>query len=352
MRKLASFFMVFGLVFGIYGSAFADVANELEIYKDISDSPAKVEITKLQALGIIPVIEGQENFEPTAELDRQTLGNWLAKAAGLKGHTDQPTPEEYAAEAVENGLIESVNGVATYKDVVTGLLKVIGVKEITAPAEQAVELGAIGEQWDKPVDRGMKANRQDAAILFNLFLKSKGPEGKSILDLLGVKEGPVGIVDDVIEEMVTVDGKNTKNFFVTINGTKYPFFNEGKIALFRSILDAKGNQVVQSYVKKIEEKGKPAQEMLIFIQGDGSAAGTAAKGSATEKVSNSSDTETTSNQLTGSTGTESDQAASTDTEAEGVGGSGIPLGTFWTIAVLLMMVVGFWIYLNGHKKMA
>lgn len=353
MRKLLSLFMVFALTFGVSGIAFAHVSNELQIYQDLGASPGKEEITKLRALGIIPYIEGQDQFEPKAPLDRQTLATWLAKAAALEGHTDEPTPEEYAEEAVEYGFIENLEGPATYEDVVTGLLKIIGVKTVTKPAEQAEELGAIEGEWHDLVDSGQKANRENTAILFDMFLETKGPDGKSILDILGIKVGPTGTVDDVIEEVVTVDGEEKEVFSLTINGTEMPFYGEGKIALFENILAAKGNQVVQSYVKTIEEEGTPAEEMVIFIQGDGSVAAQPSEESTIS--SNEQNTQQESADVSaadsngGDVAANANETSATDEEAE-EDESGASVTVAWTIVILALLIVGVWIYASGRKK--
>lgn len=162
-RKLAIFSLTFLLVLGWGGGASAHISNEQEIYKDLGDSQAKEEITKLRAIGIIAAAEGEENFAPKSELDRKTLGFWLAKAANLKGHNEQPTPEEYALEAIENGYLASIEGKATYADVTAGILKIIGVKEVKEPAEQAEELGILQGKWHDLVDAGGTATKENAA---------------------------------------------------------------------------------------------------------------------------------------------------------------------------------------------
>ncbi|MCF6094714.1 hypothetical protein L1765_12155 [Microaerobacter geothermalis] len=345
MKKTFSIFLLLSLVFGLVQGAFAHISNELEIYKDIADSPAKADIVKLRALGIIPFIEGQENFDPSAELDKLTLATWLAKAANVKGHTENPTPKEYAEEAVEYGFIDNLEGEATLPDVVTGLLKIQGVKKVTEPAEQAEELGYLEGEWHDLVDAGGIATKENAAKIISMALSTKGPSGKSILDILGVKEGPTGKVTDVKEE--------NEQFTLTFDNQTIPFYKEGKIALFESMFAAKDNQVVLSYLKTVQEEGKEPQDMLIYIEGDGSVAGTVE--AAAEQTMNSEEQKPESTSATTETieteKNESNQKVGSEQEATNIGeSSNTGAATIWTIVIVLLLIVGIWVYLASAKK--
>lgn len=318
------------VAWGWVGNASAHISNETQIYQDLKDSPAKVEITKLRAFGIIPNIKDQNNFKPKADLDKETLGSWLANAAKLKGHTDNPTPKEMSEEAVEKGLIDNLNGTATYKDVMTGILKIIGVKQVTEPAEQAEELGILNGKWHDLVDQGGKATRENAVLLFDMSLDKKGPSGQSMLALQGIKQGPTGIVDDVMESKTTVDGKEKETFMVTIGGQKFPFYGEGKIALFTGLLAAKGKKVNVSYVKSITENGKSPEEMVIFLQGEGAATPSVGKPSDTQKEVK-----------------ETNVAASSQKEPAQTSSS---LGVIWTVVMVVLLAVGVGIFASGRKK--
>lgn len=346
-RKLLITMLPMLIVFTIFSqlpTAFAHVSNEVEIYNDLVNSPAKEEITKMRALGIIPYIDGQESFEPTAELDKETLGSWLAKAANVAGHTESPTPEEFAEEAVEYNYIDNTEGIATYDDVVTGILKVIGFEEVTEAAEQAEELGMIEGEWHDLVDSGEIAIKENAVLLFDMALTTKGPNG-SILDILSIQEGPTGNVTDVIEEVITVDGEEKEKYTIVMGEQQLPFYGEGKIALFTNILGAKGNEIVQSYVKEIEEEGEPAQEMLTYIQGDGSNAATP---SVTEEnnVEETKDVAKEETKATAEEDNESEENGETADEEE----SDTSLQVIWTVVISLLILIGIIFYVTGRKK--
>lgn len=332
------FSLVLFMFFGWVGVASAHISNENEIYNDLEDSPAKVEITKLRALDIIGAVEGEESFEPKSELDKETLGFWLAKAADLEGHTDDPTPNEYALEAVEFAFLNDIEGNATYADVTAGILKIIGVDEVEEPAEQAEELGILAGEWHDLVDAGGIATKENAALLFDMALNKKGPSGESIIDILGIKEGPTGIVDDVKEEVTIVDGEEQESYTLTMDGGEIPFYSEGKIALFDNIMAAKGKAVTKSYVKTIEEGGNPPLEMLIYIQEEGSSETADEEEVSTEQIP---DDEVIDDAST----PEEANAESADAEQ-----SGISLGTVWTVVIVLLIVVGIGIYISGRKK--
>lgn len=346
--KLAIIFsLAFLLVLGWVGAASAHISNEQEIYKDLGDSPAKEEITKLRALGIIGAIEGEENFEPKSELDKETLAFWLAKAANLEGHTEQPTPEEYALEAIEYGYLDNIKGIATYADVTAGILKIIGVKEVEKPAEQAEELGILEGEWHDLVDAGGNATKENAVLLFDMALDKKGPSGKSIATIMGVKDGPTGAVEDVKEEKVTVDGEEKESYKLMIGGKEIPFYGEGKIALYENILAAKGQKVVQSYIKTIEEEGKPPVEMLVFIQGEGNNGNTVpAAGTEQDEITE----EQAPAAVNADEANEEEAAEETAALAEEAEEGGPSVGTVWTVVIIILMGISIGIYASGRKK--
>ncbi|MGG5254164.1 hypothetical protein ACQYAD_11775 [Neobacillus sp. SM06] len=339
-RRLAMVLsLAFMIVFGWGGFASAHVSNEKQIYKDVADSQAKEEITKLRAIGVIGFVEGEENFEPKSELNKKTLGFWLAKAGNLKGHTEKPTPDEYAEESVENKYIDNLEGKATYGDVVTGILKVIGVKDVEKPAEQAEELGILEGKWHDLVDANGIATKENTALLFDMALDKKGPSGKSINDILGIKPGPVGIVNDVKEEKVTVDGQEKETFKLTIDGKEFPFYGEGKIALYDNLLAAKGKQAAESYLKTIVEPGKPATDMIVFVMGEGNQ-------KAEPVVSNESKKEEVKTAATNENSKEKTETAGKKAEKE----AGVSVGTVWTVIILVLAAISIGIYVSGRKK--
>jgi hypothetical protein len=98
----------------VVGNAAAHIKNEASQFPDIEFSDERFDIVLLVGAGIIPETPV---FEPDAPFSRAALASWAALAENLGVGGETPDTETLAAAALERGLIESIDGQATYEDV-------------------------------------------------------------------------------------------------------------------------------------------------------------------------------------------------------------------------------------------
>lgn len=202
MKKVFMFVSLFTLLFS--SSVYAHVTNEKTIYDDIEFSEAKEEIVYLRGLNAIAHERGAHLFKPQDKLTKAELAFWAATFNKLGGH-DTKT-EDLQKAALENGLIDALEGNATYADVNNAYF----VRK--APVE-------------KPVS---ELTKEEFALFMGQFLKVK-VDGQTLFDMAGYDPGPSGIVEKVSFEMEG-EGENAyKVFSYTIDGKEYQVSSHPKI---------------------------------------------------------------------------------------------------------------------------
>lgn len=95
-------------------TAFAHIKNEASQFPDIEFSDARFDIVMLVGAGVIPETAV---FEPEALLSRFDLASWAGLAAGSAAGGENADTRQLAAVALKEGLVKSVEGDATYKEV-------------------------------------------------------------------------------------------------------------------------------------------------------------------------------------------------------------------------------------------
>jgi hypothetical protein len=194
LKKIFVFISLFTLLFS--SSVFAHVANEKTLYDDIEFSQAKEEIVYLRGLDVIAYEHGTKLFKPQDKLKKADVAFWAASFKGLGGH-DAKT-EDLQKAAVENGLIDSLEGNATYADLNMAYF------DGKAPVE-------------KPES---ELTREDFALFMGQFLKEK-VDGKTLFDMAGVEPGPTGVIEKVTVKEEGEGEKKTKIYWFTFEGKDY-----------------------------------------------------------------------------------------------------------------------------------
>ena len=181
-------------------NAAAHIKNEASQFPDIEFSDARFDIVLLVGAGIIPETPV---FEPDGPFSRSDLASWAALAENLGAGGETPDTEALAAAALEQGLIQSLDGQATYADI-----------------NKAFFRGQLTP--DQPAATPTKG---EAASFVAAHLNT--PAGEALLARRGVRMGPAGHAARV-ELQRNPDGGNT--YMITIGETSLPMYAHGRVA--------------------------------------------------------------------------------------------------------------------------
>lgn len=204
------------------GQVQAHILNETSQFPDIKTSEARFDIVLLVGAGVVP--ETPE-FEPDKNLARTDLAAWAAQLAGLLKSADKPDIKALASAALEQGLVSSLEGDATYAD----LNKVFLLGK-----------GATGEADAVPT-RAQAASYLVAGLLT--------PVAGSLLEKTAIVPGPTGVVTSV-ESKTNPDGGSSQ--FLAIGDTSLPVYTHAKVGNGSSSLAKwKGLTVRRSFIRKL-----------------------------------------------------------------------------------------------------
>jgi hypothetical protein len=180
---------------------FAHTSNETTLFPDIASSDSRFDVILLVSVGIIPATK---TFEPEKKLSRIDLAAWTVLASGQTEAGDAPVISQLAEVALAKGLIESLEGNASYADInkalFMGKLSLESATEIPTRAQAA------------------------SFVATNL---AKGNKGETLLDKRGMSFGPTGEASKV-ESRMNPDGGTS--YFITIVDETYPVYSHGKVA--------------------------------------------------------------------------------------------------------------------------
>ncbi len=203
-------------------SVIAHILTETSQFPDIKTSDARFDIVVLVGMGIVPETLV---FEPEKKLSRVDLAAWRALVANLIAKSgDKPDVNAPAKAALEQGLVKSLDGDATYAEI--NKLFFQGKLETAQP--------------DAVPTRAQAASYIAAGLV--------SPTGVSLLEKNGVQAGPIGEVSSV-ESRTNPDGGISH--FITVGGVTMPMYTHGRVGNGPSDL-AKwtGRTVRRSYVRK------------------------------------------------------------------------------------------------------
>lgn len=199
----------------------AHIKNEETQYPDIDFSPARFDIVLLAAAGIIPEAPV---FEPDRPLTRKDLAGWLILGKGAVDGGENPDVESLARKAVTAGLIDSLDGNATFGD-----------------------LDRLFFDGKTASDRAAETpTKADAVSYLVSHLTGEA------LARRGLTEGPSGSVENVASKP-TDDGDNV--YVLTIGQASYPMYAHGRVARGPTDLLAwEGRTVARSFVRTINDR--------------------------------------------------------------------------------------------------
>ncbi len=183
-----------------FDNAVAHIKNEASQFPDIEFSNARFDIVLLVGAGIIPETPV---FEPDAPFSRNDLATWAALAEDLGAGGETPDTDALATAALEQGLIASIDGQATFEDI----NKVFFRGQLTP---------------DRPAATPTKG---EAASYIATHLTSAA--GEALLARRGVRKGPAGHPARVELEL-NPDGGST--YMITIGDTSLPMYAHGRVA--------------------------------------------------------------------------------------------------------------------------
>jgi len=181
----------------------AHTTNESTLFPDIKGSSARFDVILLVGIGIVPETD---KFNPDTNLSSTDLAAWGALAHGLV----VPVPgvavdiKGIASTAMQKGLIDNLNGNASYKDI------------------NQVLFGG-GLQLESPETMPTRAQAAEF-IVANLETNIKG---ESLLSRREMHFGSTGMVIDVQSKM-NPDGGST--MYLTIGEESYAVYSHGKLA--------------------------------------------------------------------------------------------------------------------------
>lgn len=221
-RRVKSRALVVAVVAGALSlGAMAHVKNEATQFPDIEFSDARFDIVVLVGAGVIPETPV---FEPDSTLTMPDLAAWAALADGLGEGGETPDVEALADAAREQGLVDSLEGEATYAD----LNRLLFDGRLT------------------PENPGASPTKAEAASFIAAQLDE--PAGIALLEQLGLRQGPVGDVSKV-EHKETETGASA--YFITVADTTLPFYAHGRVANGPTdLLQWEGRSVRRSFIRE------------------------------------------------------------------------------------------------------
>lgn len=226
----------------ICGNAFAHIKNEASQFPDIEFSESRFDIVVLVGAGIIPETPV---FEPDKPLSKRELVTWAALAVNLAAGGETPDTDALADAALEQGLVDSLEGTASYADLndlfFAGRLS---VDTATATPTKAQAASFIASQL-----------HTDA--------------GQALLETRGLRFGDVGQIT-AVELGQEHHGDST--YLISVGNTALPMYSHGRVAngptdlvqwqgrvIRRSFVRGQGDAMMWAYLE-----AEPLKEAVTF----------------------------------------------------------------------------------------
>jgi hypothetical protein len=222
-RKIPRFILM-ALLIGMFSAGLrAHIKNEGSQFPDIEFSDSKFEIVLLVGAGIIPETPV---FEPDLPLSRTDLAAWAALAGGLAEGGETPDIKKLSDAALKQGLMDSLEGDATYTDINNVLFQ-----------------GQLN-----PETPGEIPSKGEAASFIAANLTAN-TGGGTLLDKRGMRAGPTGEVT-AVESRMNPDGGSS--YYVTVAGVTHPLYSHGRVANGPTdLIQWKGRTVRRSFLKEL-----------------------------------------------------------------------------------------------------
>ena len=209
-----------------FGSALGHIKNEATQFPDIEFSASRFDIVVLVGAGIIPQTPV---FEPDKMLSKAELAAWVALAEGLGKGGENPDTVVLAAAALEQGIVESLKGDASFDDL-----------------NRLFFADKIG------VEDGERAlSKAEAASYIATALVSE--TGQALLEKRNLVAGVGGKVTEVAIEK----GHHGNAYVMTVGGEKLQMDEHGRVANGPiDLLQWEGRNVRRSFVRGNGEHAK------------------------------------------------------------------------------------------------
>jgi hypothetical protein len=225
-------------------SVIAHIMTDTTQFSDIKSSDARFDIVVLVGAGIIPETS---QFEPEKKLSRTDLAAWGALVAKpVASSEDKPDVNALAKAALQQGLVKSLDGDATYAEINTLFFQ--GKYEMA--------------QADVVPTRAEAASYIAAGLV--------SPAGGALLTKNGWMAGPIGQVSKV-EAKTNPDGG--ESYWITIGGMTMPMYTHGRVGngpsdlakwagrtIKRSFMRHQGDVAVWTYLEAETVEGMVEEE--------------------------------------------------------------------------------------------
>ena len=200
-------------------TAFAHIKNEASQFPDIEFSEARFDIVVLVGAGIVPETPV---FEPDKPLSKRELATWVVLAAGLGSGGETPDPQALAAAALDAGLVDTLDGAASYAD----LNRLFFESKVTVTDPQATPTKAEAASF-------VAAQLNTDAGLTLIKKRDLSPGVKGEVTAVDAGEGHAG----------------AHTYIITINGTTLPMDTHGRVANGPTdLVQWRGRDVRRSFV--------------------------------------------------------------------------------------------------------
>ncbi len=218
LRRAKCAFAVFGCCL-LTSAAFAHIKNEASQFPDIEFSEARFDIVVLVGAGIVPETPV---FEPDKPLSKRELATWVALATGRGSGGETPDTEALAAAALGAGLVDTLDGSASYAD----LNRLFFDGRVTVADPQATPTKAEAASF--------VAGQLNTEV------------GLALLEKRDLGPGVTG-------EVTAVDAgeghSGTHTYIITIDGTTLPMDSHGRVANGPTdLVQWQGRNVTRSFV--------------------------------------------------------------------------------------------------------
>ena len=211
--------ILFGLMLFASGSASAHIKNEASQFPDIEYSDARFDIVLLVGAGVIPETPV---FEPDKALSRRELASWVALARGLAQGGETPNTAALAAAAVEAGVVQNLDGDATWSDLSSSFFG---------------DAAAVEDASSVP-------SKAEAASYIAGHLDSA--DGRQLLQERGISAGATGAVTAI----ETSEGHHGHTYVLTIGGESIAMDAHGRVANGPTdLLQWEGRKIRRSFVR-------------------------------------------------------------------------------------------------------
>lgn len=225
------FFFMVSTVFG-HG-----ITNEKTLYDDLEFTTVQKEVVFLRALG---VLSGEDTnvFRPQDQLTKEDLAFFSSRFHHYAGHGES---KETAIDlALENKLVDSIEGNATYADVNNAYFE--GRASVEHPESELT--------------------REEFVVFMAQFL-TETIDGKTLFGMKEWELGPTGIIEAVGYEIIDDEEEAYKEYTITIEGETFPVSDHGRVYQGPIDLSAwEGKRVEESWLTNTDD-GKKQLSILV-----------------------------------------------------------------------------------------